>query len=82
MQHGFAVLHRQRLEGEFVIDNGNDQIACSSRRILFHHRHIAGVNAGLDHGITRHGEQDGARGMGHQPGIDGARIPTVGDGLG
>src|SRR3569623_1072806 len=73
-QHILAFLLVEILQGEFIVDDGNYNIAHPGVAALFHYHHVAAVDAGAVHGIALHRDQHRFRRMSHQIFVDGERV--------
>ena len=50
---------REAFDGEFAIDDGNDDAAITGRQCTIDNQDIPGVNASLPHGLPSHPDKEG-----------------------
>ena len=61
-----AVLEADAFDGEFAVDVGDDDIFIGGGCGAIHDEQIAGVDAGVDHGIAGDADEIGGGGMGDE----------------
>ena len=61
-----AVLEADAFDGEFAVDMGDDDIFVGRLGGAVHDQEIAGVDAGVDHGIAGDADKIGGGGLGDQ----------------
>ena len=78
-QYDTASFTREPLQRELVVQDRDDDVTSVGSASLLHYHHVARVDAGVDHRVALHLDEDGLRRMGNQMLVDGDR---VGDGVG
>ena len=61
IEHELAMALREAFDGQFAIDDSNDDAAITWSEGTVHNQDIPGVNAGFTHGLPGHSDKEGCR---------------------
>lgn len=77
IEHELTLLLAQGLQGEFVVDDGDDEITDIGELTLLDDDDIVRQDTGIDHGVAFHGDQRGLGGALDQIGVDTEAVLSV-----